>query len=350
MHHTIRTAATCAGLALLLAGCNAQQSDTTAAPATASAPSAAPALPAANAEELRARAAQATAAQRLFAPTGDNALEYYLALRTRVPDDPAARAALEDLQPQLVIAVEQALARDRLDEARRLLGLLAQVDAQAPALARLRASLAEADRLAQARTQAADEQARLAAERAQAALRQQAEANAARLARERADSTPASPAATAAATVAAPAAASPAPAPVAAPAPTPPPPSERAAARAPDPSADSRPAIAAAPAPAPAPASPPAPAAARSASGGAPAAAPRLLRDAAPRYPQNAGVNVKGEVTIAFTILPDGSVASPRVVSSTLPPAFERAALAAAQRWKFEGTGSAQESRRTVAF
>ena len=61
-------------------------------------------------------------------------------------------------------------------------------------------------------------------------------------------------------------------------------------------------------------------------------------------------MNVKGEVTIAFTILPDGSVASPRVVSSTLPPAFERAALAAAQRWKFEGTGSAQESRRTVAF
>ena len=57
-----------------------------------------------------------------------------------------------------------------------------------------------------------------------------------------------------------------------------------------------------------------------------------------------------GQVQVAFTISPQGGVESPRVVASDLPTAFDRAALAAAARWKFEATGSSQPGSRTVRF
>src|SRR6478672_3691003 len=136
-------------------------------------------------EALRERARIAMLASRMFAPAGDNALEHYLALRVQVPGDASVGAALEDLQPQLVIAIEQAIARGEYPEGRRLLGLLARTDTQAPALPRLRETVASAEAAASARDLAVDADARVAAERAEAELRRVAQDSAARLAAER---------------------------------------------------------------------------------------------------------------------------------------------------------------------
>ncbi|RYY52879.1 MAG: hypothetical protein EOO24_64770, partial [Comamonadaceae bacterium] len=138
-----------------------------------------------DADALRERARQAMQASRMFAPAGDNALEQYLALREQAPTDARVGAALEDLQPQLVIAIEQAISRGEYPEGRRLLGLLARTDAQAPALPRLRDTVASAEAAASARDLAVDAGARVEAERAEAELRRVAQERAARLAAER---------------------------------------------------------------------------------------------------------------------------------------------------------------------
>ncbi|MBK6334140.1 MAG: energy transducer TonB [Thermomonas sp.] len=73
------------------------------------------------------------------------------------------------------------------------------------------------------------------------------------------------------------------------------------------------------------------------------------MRQIAPRYPSDAGPrNLAGKVGVAFTIDGEGNVDSPRVTSSDLPRAFERAALQAVARWKFEATGSSHASSSTV--
>ena len=53
---------------------------------------------------------------------------------------------------------------------------------------------------------------------------------------------------------------------------------------------------------------------------------------------------------MAFTIQPDGSVRDVRLVSSTPSGMFDASALAVAQRWRFEATGQAHASSRTVRF
>lgn len=279
-----------------------------------------------DAATLRGRAQAAMQAQRLFAPAGDNALEFYLAVLAQAPADASAQAALVDLQPPLVIAVEQAMANAQYDEAGRLLALLARADAQAPALPRLRTGLAAAEAAARERALAVDAEARKAAEEAEAKLRQAARENAERLVAARA------------------AEARPLPPPASASVPAP---RETAVAAPPRVVATQPPPQQQVEAPRPAPSTPPPPA-----SVAARDATPRLLRDVAPRYPEASGARSRqsGQVQVAFTIGADGDVQSPRVVSSDLPNAFERAALAAAARWKFEATGNSHPGMRTVRF
>ena len=327
----IRVAGTLLLAGMLLAGCERQSGSEQAAEAVA--PVAAPAAglaDTASADELRQLAGAAMQAQRLFAPARGNALEYYLALRRRAPADASAQAALVDLQPQLVIAVEQALATGRYPEAQRLLGLLQQVDAGAPALQRLRESVASAEAAARDLELAMDAESKARALQAEVELRRQAEDSAAKLASARNPATPAEP--VAAATPAAPTPAQSRPlavAPLAAAAPAATVAGE-AVARQPEP-------------PRPAPASAPV----RSAA----SAAPRVLRQAAPRYPEAAlRSRQSGQVQVAFTIDGDGNVEAPRVVASDLPNAFERAALAAVSRWKFEARGTQHATTTTVRF
>ena len=270
---------------------------------------------------LRTAAAKALSAQRFYAPAGDSALDHYLALRTLRPDDANVATALLELLPYAVIGTEQAVVRQDFAEARRLLALLERADPQAPSLGRLRDGIAVAEASAQA---AADE-----------ALAQAERDEATRLAAERESQAAAAlPAST--------------PETVAGVAPAAPP-----AVGPPSPAAATSPASAVARAPAPAPvapvaAPPAAPSAAPAASAGA---TPRLISAPSPRYPLMAlRRKLEGQVTVQFTIQPDGSVASPRVVSGDPPGVFDEAALVAASRWRFEAGSQSVASTRVVQF
>lgn len=246
--------------------------------------------------DLRTRAEKALREQRIHSPAGDSAVEYYLALREREPDAVGVSSALTELQPYLLIAGEQALARADEGEAQRLLALIERIDAHAPALPRLRESL----------------------QRVQAANREEAATLAAALspppARESA----------------------PKPAPVT-PAPTPASPPTRAATEA----TVAPVAVAIEPthAPVPKPVAPPAP------------TLPRLLSDSPPRYPLAAlNRRLEGSVQLAFTIQPDGRVSDTRLISAQPQGVFDEAALAAAARWRFEATGQRVNTTRTLTF
>ncbi len=269
-----------------------------------------PALPAPvfdelDADGLRARAEAALRAQRIHAPAGDSAVDFYLALRERSPDGAGVGAALTELQPYVLIAAEQALGREDLDETRRLLALLARMEADAPALPRLREGL----RLAQER-----------ADRAEGARLQEPARR------------PDIP--TVAATVQGPSRRATA-ATTAVPVATPP---------------------AATAMPAELPVAPPSQAVLVDAASAptvreAPQALPRLLVDAPPRYPLAArNRRIEGSVQVAFTIQPDGSVSDARPLSSQPAGVFEDAALAAAARWRFEATGRTVRTTRTLTF
>ena len=251
-----------------------------------------------------ARAERALAAGRILAPAGDNAIEHYLDARAQPSERVRARAALAELQPYVLIAAEQAIARGDGREAARLQALIARIDSSAPALPRLRASLEALVRAREARD----------AEGAAAAMPSPA-AGASAAAVER--------------IVAATAGTEPVTSPAHAPEPSPAAAPVAATVQAPPPSALPTP----------------------PASRGVEARTPRLLQDAQPRYPLPAlRARIEGEAQVAFTIQPDGSVRNARLLSSTPPGMFEASALAVAQRWRFEATGRAHDSRRTVHF
>ena len=255
-----------------------------------------------------ARAERALAAGRILAPAGDNAIEHYLDARAQPSERVRARAALAELQPYVLIAAEQAIARGDGREAARLQALIARIDSGAPALPRLRAGL---DALV--REQEARDADGAAAAMPSPAAGASAGASAAAVERIVAATAGTEP-------VTSPAHASeppPAAAPVA------------ATVQAPPPSALPTP----------------------PASRGVEARTPRLLQDAQPRYPLPAlRARIEGEAQVAFTIQPDGSVRNARLLSSTPPGMFEASALAVAQRWRFEATGRAHDSSRTVHF
>ena len=255
-----------------------------------------------------ARAERALAAGRILAPAGDNAIEHYLDACAQPSERVRAQAALAELQPYVLIAAEQAIARGDGREAARLQALIARIDPGAPALPRLRAGLDALVREQEARD----------ADGAAAAMPSPAAG--------------ASAGASAAAVeriVAATAGTEPVTSPAHAPEPSP----------------------AAAPATATVQAPPPSALPTPPASRGVEARAPRLLQDAQPRYPLPAlRARIEGEAQVAFTIQPDGSVRNARLLSSTPPGMFEASALAVARRWRFEATGRAHDSSRTVHF
>ncbi len=67
--------------------------------------------------ELLARAAQALAANRLVAPSGDNALELYLQELARNPANAEARSGIAALRERLLARAQNALLEERLNEA-----------------------------------------------------------------------------------------------------------------------------------------------------------------------------------------------------------------------------------------
>lgn len=81
---------------------------------------------------------------RVWTPAGNNAVEYYLQIRQGlVPTTPrqelgknAVEAALVDLTPLLALAIDEAIETRQLQEASRLIRMLAAIDSQHPSLAR----------------------------------------------------------------------------------------------------------------------------------------------------------------------------------------------------------------------
>ena len=272
------------------------------------------------AEQLREAASAALREQRLYAPAGNNAMEYYLALRDKSPNDPAVSSALTDLMPYTLIATEQSINRDDFAEAQRLYALIEKTDPKAPALPRLKQSIADAQASLAQRTADAtartEEDAKKQAdlEKQRLADQQKAQLLAAQQLAEQqaADAKAAADKAAADKAAADKAAADKAAADRAA--------AQRAAAQ-----------------------NPPAQAAASNEL--------RPISTPSPSYPREAyREGTSGEVQVEFTVGTDGSVTSARVVRADPPRVFDREALSAVKRWKFQPVSSPVTSRRTIGF
>ncbi|MFI8718193.1 energy transducer TonB [Stenotrophomonas sp. NPDC077464] len=317
-------------LVVALAACSGKDESapatTTPAAPTAAAPAATPPAPAVSAEvqskgpeELRDLASKALRENRMYAPAGDNAMEYYLALREKTPDDASIKSALTDLQPYTLIAAEQSLAREDFAEGQRLVALIEKVDPTAPALPRLKSGITKGMETALTRTeeetdkvkkdaenkakQLADQQRQQQASEAEAAKQIAAQQDAARRESERQDG------------------------------------ERQAAARR---EAEQRQQAAAAAQAA----------AARQPAAAATAAATlRPISTPAPRYPPDAlRAGTSGEVLVEITVGTDGSVTNARVLRATPARIFDREALGAVKKWKFEPVAAPTTTRRTLAF
>ena len=275
-----------------------------------------------SADQLREAASSAMREQRLYAPSGNNAMEYYLALRDKTPNDAAIASALTDLMPYALIATEQSISRDDFIESQRLYALMEKADAKAPALPRLKQAIADgqatlAKRTTDAATKTVEDAKKQADLEKQRLADQQKtqQAAAQQLATQQAAEQQA--ATQAAAQKAA---------------------DERAAAQK------------AAATPRPAPATP----TQETAAAAKPAATSNELHAVStpsPQYPPDAfRSGTAGEVQVEFTVGTDGSVTSARVVKATPPRTFDRAALAAVNRWRFQPVSAAVTTRRTIGF
>jgi protein TonB len=240
-------------------------------------------------------------------------------LRDKQPADAGVSSALVDLLPMTVIATEQSRDRGDFVEAKRLLALIEKTDSSYPAIERLRTTIAgaEADaarRAAQEQLTAEQEaqrqrelererqeQQRLAQEQAARELAaQQAQEEAARqeAARQEAER-------------------------------------QEAARREAERQEAAR-----------------RQAEAEAARRAAPAVTElRAISTPAPRYPPDAlRSGTSGEVQVEFTVGVDGSVTSARVVQANPPRTFDREALAAVRRWRFEPVPAPVTTRRTINF
>ncbi|MEO5629859.1 MAG: energy transducer TonB [Thermomonas sp.] len=283
-------------------------------------------------DQLRNEASKAYGENRLYAPAGNNAMEYYLALRDKAPADAAASSALTDLMPMTVIATEQGIAREDFIEAKRLAALIEKADAKHPALGRLKSSIASSETAASQRIAAqaltTDQEAKRLAD--QVKQREEEQRKQQEQQRLQAATQPAQPSAAeqaAAETERKRVAAADAE-------------RQRVAAAA----AQQTQQAAAQPAPPPAAAQP-----ARASS------ELRAVSQPGPRYPQAAQrAGAAGTVQVEFTVATDGSVSDARVVSSETPRQyqrdFEKEALAAVKRWRFQPVGESTTSRRTISF
>lgn len=318
-------------LAMLAASCKQEQPQTatgeTAAPAAAGpaepAQAVSDAVAAMSPEQLREAASKAYQESRLYAPGGDNAMEYYLALRDKQPADAGVSSALIDMLPMTVIATEQSRDRDDFAEARRLLALIEKADKAHPALERLQASIATAETNAARRAEQQQLTAEQETERRQQLERERLEQQ--RVAQEQAAQTLAAQQAAAATEAAQQETAR----------------QEAARQEAARQEAARQEAARQEAARQAAAARPAAPAASEL----------RAISTPLPQYPAEAARSgTSGEVQVEFTVGVDGSVSNVRVVRATPPRVFDREAVNAVRRWRFEPVSEPVTTRRVIAF
>jgi protein TonB len=287
-----------------------------AATATASAPPPADVSAMSNAE-LLSEASKAIKDQRLLAPAGNNAFEFYLKVLDRQPNNQVARDALRETFPFAANAAEQVINEGNFAEANREIALLSKADPDNYTLTILRSKLdarrkvkaqqAHDQELAEQRRQAADQAAahqpgqeqpttasQLAAEQqaaAEAAVRQQQQASApAKPPRQQQQQLSSQP-------------------------------KQQTAAR---PKVTIQNAV--------------------------------LVRKVQPRYPvQAARMRRQGWVEVQFTVGTDGKVRDASVVGASPAHVFDHAALSAVRRWEFKpalrnGTPMAVTMRKRIEF
>ena len=290
---------------------NTAQAEAQIAQAAQAAQAAEAAMAALPVDELRKRASTAFREQRLYAPAGDNAMEYYLALRKKSEKpDANAESALMDLMPYTVIAAEQAIGRFDFVEAERLRALLERADPQAPALPRI------AEAITTGKANAAQ---RLVDD----AKRTEDEKRLEELAKQKAidDAAKAAAAARAAPVETRPAPVETRPAPV-----------------------ETRPAPTVV-VPPPSPATTTRPAASSASSALVAISTPQ------PEYPADARRNeITGNVEVEFVVNRDGSVSEVRVVKSNPRGTFDRGVLSTVKKWQFQPLDEPRTVRRNFNF
>jgi protein TonB len=263
--------------------------------------------------DLYKEARTAMSENRMVAPPGKNALEYYLAILARQPEDAGATDALRELFPFATGSAEEQINSGDFDEADRIMTLLAKADPSNYTLTILRSKL---------------DSKRKQNER-ELALKAQQEAAAAAAAA-RVQTAPAAGAETGTATASTTGATTPA--------------AATAPASAPTQVASTTPAPAAAPPPAPAP---------------EPVGETRdarVVTPPRPAYPPNAVRNRQnGWVEVEFTVTESGDVQNVRVVQSDPARVFDREAIRAVQQAKFEaklerGQPVSSTLRRRIEF
>jgi periplasmic protein TonB len=273
-------------------------------------------MPELSKEQLIKEAGTAFREQRYVAPQGNNALDYYLRVLDKEPNNQTAKDALREMFPFATGAVETDINAGNVDEATRVIDQLAKADPNNYTLTILRQKLDSKKKLVEH-----DQQQQAAAAAAAAAKTAAAAAAAAPNAAAPAATPVTAPTTPAATTAAAPATTNPAPA-------------------------------AAAPAtpPATAAATPPPPAA------GGESHAAEVLKTVPPDYPRDAYIkHTEGWVEVEFTVTPDGQVTNATVAGANPARVFNDAALRAVQRWTFKpkmDNGKAVEERmkRRIEF
>lgn len=306
-----RAALAAAFTALLFVGCQkeAETPQPEAAAPQATAP-AAPAAPQAQVEaapapapvaaipedmsvaDMLGAARQALTDERVVTPAGNSAMEYYLAVLAKEPNNPTAAQALVDVYPMAVSVAEREIVARRLDEADRIIALLDRASPNSFSVRSLRERV-DAARDADARAQLAQQQ------------EQERQRQAAEQARQEAAQAAAAP--------------QPAPEPVAQEPARPEPEPEPEPAPPPPP----RPVVSTPPPPPAAPVGETRPA--------------RPLRQVQPGYPPDAARRrQEGWVELSFTIAADGRVTDVQVVRAQPARVFDRAAISAMQQWTFE--------------
>ncbi|MDO1527656.1 energy transducer TonB [Fulvimonas sp. R45] len=257
--------------------------------------------------QLLAEASKAMKEQRYLAPEGNNAFEFYLKVLQKQPGNQVASDALRETFPFAASAAEQTINQRNFDEAQREIDLLSKADPTNFTLTILRSKLdAQRKTLDQEQQKQLDQQhqQQLAAQKAAAdkaaaekLAQQQAAAEAAKRQQALAAQQQAQQQATAA----------------------------------------------------------PAPESAAPASAGATRDAV-LTRQVNPRYPTSAQrAGIEGWVEVDFTVDVEGDVRDAKVAEAQPRHVFDRSALEAVNRWKFEpamrdGKPVASQLRRRIQF
>lgn len=244
-----------------------------------------------NLNQLLAEARKAMNEHRLLAPAGNNAFEFYLKALEKQPGNPVASDALRETFPFAANSAEQAINGRDFNEAQRQIDLLAKADPANYTLTILRSKLdAQRKLLDREQQQVVDQQkqAQLAASRAAA---EKAAADRAAAEQQKAELAAQTKAPTRQAPTRAPATAAQA--------------GADTASTAPEATAQTSAAV--------------------------------LLKAVPPRYPiQAKRANQEGVVVVGYTVGADGSVSNVKVVSSQPRHIFDREAVDAVERWKFQ--------------